>query len=275
MTSIHPKKIILCADDFGQSQAISEGILNLASQGRLSAISCMVNGPAWEAQCAKLRKYDEIGMGLHLNFTHGEPLSQEWQQHVGEVFSGLTTLLLKSIPPKVIHAEIKAQILKFKQELSIWPQFIDGHQHVHQLPSVAKELIQTVQYLNFKPWFRTTYDFHKVLSHPLVSLKQWALCILGGSQWHRRLNELGYSHNLDFSGDYRFTGRPHYQHLMHEFLQRIGDRGLIMCHPGLEDVESGDDPIAAYRLYEFEYLMSEDFIQDLDYFQIELVASPI
>lgn len=274
MTSIHPRKVILCADDYGQNQPICEGILNLASQGRLSAISCMVNGAVWENHCAKLRKYDEIGLGLHLNFTHGEPLSLEWRQAVGDEFPGLSTLLFKSIDADVIRAEIRAQICKFKQDLSMWPQFIDGHQHVHQLPNIAGELIQVVQNLNLNLWFRTTYNLKQVFQHPFVSLKQWALCGLGGEKWYARLQHLDYAYNLDFSGDYRFSGCPDYQKLMQDFLQRIGEQGLIMCHPGLADNDNGDDPIAAYREREYDYLMSDDFIQDLEYFQVELISKP-
>ena len=190
MPSEQPKKVILCADDFGQNQGISEGILNLASQGRLSAISCMVNRAAWQQQCASLRKYDEIGVGLHLNFTHGEPLSVEWQREVGDVFPSLSRLIFKSIPAKVICAEIEAQIAQFKQDTSVWPEFIDGHQHVHQLPSIRHCLLQVVQALDFKPWFRTTYGINQVLRHPFSSIKQWALLLLGGAQWPYCLKKL-------------------------------------------------------------------------------------
>ena len=35
--------MIICADDFGISEAVSEGILELLSQKRLTAVSCMLN----------------------------------------------------------------------------------------------------------------------------------------------------------------------------------------------------------------------------------------
>ena len=190
-----PKKIILCADDFGQNQGISEGILNLASQGRISAISCMVNTASWHPQCASLRKYDEIGLGLHLNFTHGEPLSVEWQREVGDVFPSLSALILKSISSKVIFAEIEAQIAQFKQDISAWPTFIDGHQHIHQLPLISDCLLQVIDDLDFKPWFRTTYGIQQVLRHPFSSIKQWVLCALGGARWAHRF-PCGSAHNL-------------------------------------------------------------------------------
>ena len=274
MPSEQSKKIILCADDFGQNQGISEGILNLASQGRISAISCMVNATAWQQQCASLRKYDEIGVGLHLNFTHGEPLSVEWQREVGDFFPSLSALIFKTIPSKVICAEIEAQIGQFKQDISVWPEFIDGHQHVHQLPLMSECLMQVVQSLDFKPWYRTTYGIQQVLHHPFSSIKQWVLCALGGARWAHRLKVMNHACNQDFSGDYRFSGMPNYQHLMQSFLSRIQTNGLIMCHPGVEDAEDVEDPISSYRTQEYDYLMSDEFVQDLERYQIQLISRP-
>jgi chitin disaccharide deacetylase len=274
MHSEQPKRVILCADDFGQNQGISEGILNLASQGRISAISCMVNATAWQQQSASLRKYDEIGVGLHLNFTHGEPLSVEWQREHGDLFPSLSRLIFKSISSTVISAEIEAQIRKFKQDMSKWPEFIDGHQHVHQLPLISECLLQVVQRLDFKPWFRTTYGTSQVLRHPFASIKQWALCGLGGAKWERHLRQLNYNYNTNFAGDYHFSGMHNYQHLMQGFLKRIQTNGLIMCHPGVEDAEDVEDPISNYRTQEYDYLMSDEFVQDQELYQIQLISRP-
>jgi predicted glycoside hydrolase/deacetylase ChbG (UPF0249 family) len=43
------KRIVLCADDFGQSAAISQGILQLVQAGRLSAVSCMTEADSWRS----------------------------------------------------------------------------------------------------------------------------------------------------------------------------------------------------------------------------------
>ena len=42
------KALILCADDFGLTDGISEAILDLAASGRVSAVSCMVEGEAFD-----------------------------------------------------------------------------------------------------------------------------------------------------------------------------------------------------------------------------------
>ncbi|MDR3497477.1 MAG: ChbG/HpnK family deacetylase, partial [Ancalomicrobiaceae bacterium] len=44
----------LCADDFGLSEGIDRGILALIADGRLSATSCMVAGPALATHAGEL-----------------------------------------------------------------------------------------------------------------------------------------------------------------------------------------------------------------------------
>ena len=41
------KKIILCADDFGISPGVNQGIINLAEKGHISATSVMVVYKNW------------------------------------------------------------------------------------------------------------------------------------------------------------------------------------------------------------------------------------
>lgn len=64
------KRIILCADDYGQNDVISQAILNLIKKKRLTAVSCMVAGVDWARHAAMLAKVqDQIDVGLHVNLT--------------------------------------------------------------------------------------------------------------------------------------------------------------------------------------------------------------
>ena len=67
--------VVLCADDFGLSDGVSAGILDLAEQGRISATSAMTNGAAWSRFGPELRSCaNVVGVGLHFNLTLGRPL---------------------------------------------------------------------------------------------------------------------------------------------------------------------------------------------------------
>ena len=68
------KPVVLCADDFGLTEGVSRGILELARMGRLSATSAMTNCPAFPRMAPGLADLDGVAVGLHLNLTTGEPL---------------------------------------------------------------------------------------------------------------------------------------------------------------------------------------------------------
>jgi chitin disaccharide deacetylase len=260
------KKLILCADDYGQNTQISEGILELAQMGRLSAVSCMVNGGDWPYEIEALKKCS-VDIGLHLNFTHGQALTFACQKIMGPCFPGLFPLLayelgFKKIDKSILFQEIKAQILKFKQDCGFFPDFIDGHQHVHQFSFIAPVLLEVVQSLDFKPWFRTTYTASHLSYLSATRWKSFSLYLLGGASFAKLLSSKGFRTHISFAGDYRF--RPHidYSKIFHNFLRQLPQGGLIMCHPGHLSNDASDK-IANIRPKEFEYLKSPQFSEAL------------
>ena len=62
------KNIVMCADDFGMSPSIDDGVLYLAQLGRLSATSCLTLGPTFSGQALAL-KQSGLQTGVHINFT--------------------------------------------------------------------------------------------------------------------------------------------------------------------------------------------------------------
>jgi predicted glycoside hydrolase/deacetylase ChbG (UPF0249 family) len=62
--------VVLCADDYAAHASVSQGILDLARRGRLSATSVMVLSERWPQDASPLRELsDRIDVGLHLDFT--------------------------------------------------------------------------------------------------------------------------------------------------------------------------------------------------------------
>ena len=259
------KSIILCADDFGQNTAISEGIIDLCQQGRLNAVSCMVNGEAFISHIEDL-KATGIPLGLHLNLTHGKALVS------GEYHFPLRVLLQavycsKKLNAADFYAEINAQIKAFKQMTGQYPKFIDGHQHVHQLPMIRDALIQAVSACEFKPWFRITYSHIKQIK----SLKAFALYILGGKAFAKKMTQLNMETCNGFAGEYPLNQGGKYRERLQSFLKQIPDGGLIMCHPGLAG-EDKQDKIAGIRLEEYQYFSSPEFLADLAEASINLAV---
>lgn len=285
------KEIWLCADDFAQSDMISMAILTLARQRLLNAISCLVNGAQWAEfypDLAELKSTHYIG--LHLNLTFGQPLSALWRKRYGNRFQGLGSLLKlaygRFLDLSVVAAEIQAQIDMFTQDMHIYPDFIDGHQHIQQLPVVRDALLSVYQRYDERRGFsqdssdgellpqacflRKTYngwrDFASIKSFP----KSQILALLGGIRWQRMLQKAQIASNDGFAGLYCFRGSPHYRAYFQNFLRKVTNGGLIMCHPGYP-TQDASDPLADFRHYELQYFISREFQQDLQQQEVSLI----
>jgi predicted glycoside hydrolase/deacetylase ChbG (UPF0249 family) len=69
-------RLTLCADDFALSRPISETIADLASEGRINAISCMAVCEGWERDSELLCNLPEsVQIGLHVTLTDEPPLT--------------------------------------------------------------------------------------------------------------------------------------------------------------------------------------------------------
>lgn len=261
------KKIILCADDYGLNAGISQAIRELLQVKRINATSCLVNSAEWRLEAQRLLEINTSAqVGLHLNFTEGRYLSCSDKAH-GSLKKMLLTSHLHAINRRVIKAEIKAQVSEFASTMQRLPAFIDGHQHVHQLPVIRTCLLEVCQEefgsTNF--WLRTTcpsldFDSYKRKSRII----NW----LGGRDFAKTLKAKGINHNTHFAGVYDFSLRTPYRSLFRHWLEKSENNTLIMCHPGLSC--EANDEIKEARLREFSYFNSDDFIQDLKNSQVEL-----
>lgn len=268
------RHIVLCADDFGQTESICNGILQLVAKKRLSAVSCMVNGKAFVQQAALLKLYQEqIDIGLHLNFTEGEPLSEPLRQQFNNSFPSLGTLskllLQRQLAPSAIETEIVSQIAQFEQALGHKPDFIDGHQHVHHFPQIRPALLKV-----YEQHFPTNAAYIRI--SVTTPLKWWEsfpkkhiIALTGALKLKKQLEQLSIPHNTSFEGIYNFKNAPQYRAFFQKFLRDIQNGGLIMCHPGLA-TEDTQDPLWHSRFHEFDYFASDAFLEDCADFKIAI-----
>jgi chitin disaccharide deacetylase len=261
------KSIVLCADDYGQAPAISQGIINLIEKARLSATSCMVNSEDWAEHAQWLLPYQQqIDIGLHFNLTEGRALSDEYQSRYGAHFQSLGVVLrralLRSLSQSAIEAELHAQIDCFQHAMGSMPRYIDGHQHVHQFPVVRSALFNV-----YEQRLRVHDVYIRLADEPLKwedfmqAFKMIMIQMTGAKALARLLSQKKIPHNLSFAGIYSFANAKQYPQLFPRFLEKIHDKGLIMCHPGLAD-STDEDAIAWSRYEEYQYFVSDKFIQD-------------
>ncbi|MBX9705849.1 MAG: ChbG/HpnK family deacetylase [Gammaproteobacteria bacterium] len=265
------KRVVMCADDFGQSPEISAGIIALIEQQRVTATSCIVTSNHW-MQCAPLLKSykNTVDLGLHFNLTEGQPLTAMPRLAPQGKFPGLKPLILLSSLRQISIAEIEqeltAQIEKFRDTVGCLPDYIDGHQQVHQFPIIRSALLNV--YKRFYP-DKTAYIRIVRIDKPRT-IKEMILRWLGSKELHQLVHAEDIPHNRTFAGVYSLKSTKDFRTLMQKFLAESKTRGIIMCHPGLAGNDEHDE-IAETRIKEFAYLASHDFIADCQQAQVELV----
>ncbi|HUD34437.1 MAG TPA: ChbG/HpnK family deacetylase, partial [Variovorax sp.] len=216
-----PVRIALCADDFALHPAVDDAVLRLAHQGRLGATSCMTTSPRWAESARGLRADapPTLSTGLHFNLTEGH----------GDAAPTLVAVLrdtyARRLPMAGVRERIVRQLDAFEQAMGRAPDFVDGHQHVHQLPGVRDALLDVLVE-------RYGDDADPSASAPgpspmpavrakVPARRGWGagkagvLAVLGGWWFRRRLDHLGIPHNTGFAGVYGFDaptpadyGRP-------------------------------------------------------------------
>lgn len=271
------KNILVCADDFGQNEAISAGILQLANNNRINAISCLVNMLGWQEKSTELHRLAKpIYLGLHFNLTDGQALSQQWRTNYSSSFQRLSHVIKQSygraLHKHIIMAELQAQFDAFTEKMGFYPDFIDGHQHIHQLPMIREVVVDFYQQKKLIAFCRSTLSKQKFLSLSSFPKRQ-LISLLGGIVFKKLLREHTIPTNSSFAGIYNFHKAHNYQYYFKQFLKISDHRGLIMCHPGHQSADF-NDPLYQYRHHEFNYLMSNDFLIDLKNEQCQLMDKP-
>ena len=252
------RKLVLCADDFGQSAAISAGIVALIADGRLTATSVMSESPYWPAAALKLARVRQCAdVGLHLNLTHPFPAASQVRSLSYWLVMSSLRLLSR---PRLTESFIR-QIDAFKRELGCLPDFIDGHQHVHAFPVIRSALSDAIAACwpagDSGPWLRSPERLIDDGDTPAKALVLRAACM--GFARHATQQGLRVSHR--FGGVYSLQPDGDFAGKMRHWLRSAPDGTLLMCHPGLA-VADPADPIHAARAHEYHYLASAEFLHD-------------
>lgn len=136
------KKLIINADDLGFSLGVNQAILRANTEGFLTHASLMANTEYFNNAVEEIiPKSKNLKVGVHVNLTCGKALSSNnILAKNGLIQSTFVQLLFLPKTKKNLQSlenEIEAQIVKIK-ETGISISHIDGHEHVHIIPSINK-----------------------------------------------------------------------------------------------------------------------------------------
>jgi len=268
MNAAAPRRIWLCADDYGISPGVNRAIRDLIERGRLNATSVMVVGPAIgrdevDALRSAASSSPRCAIGLHVTLTAPfRPLTMHFRPLDGGMFPGFRTLLrsaqLRRLDPEIIEAEVAMQLKTFRDIFGRCADFVDGHQHVQLYPQVRDGFLAAVKAHAPDAWVRQARR-NQPLAQRLNSPKALFLDFLS-TQFRRRASRAGIAYNRAFSGAYDYSRTPDYGALMQQFLDGMAEDGVVMCHPGfVDDVLVGLDPLTGTREVEHAYLAGEAF----------------
>jgi predicted glycoside hydrolase/deacetylase ChbG (UPF0249 family) len=259
------RHIILCADDYGISPAVSAAIRDLIARGRINATSVMVAAPSFNRDAAeKLRDIaaKRASAGLHVTLTGPfAPLSPDFEPlHEGAFLSLATTLRrahLRSLRPKLLIAEVSRQFEAFVAAFGRPPDFVDGHHHVHLFPQIRDAVLRATKDFAPDAWVRQCGQ----LSTRRRLTDHKALLLDGLSRRFRRLAaDHGLWTNPAFAGTYTFRSDAAYARLFATFLHGMPDGGVVMCHPGKVDAELKRlDHVTESREHEYAFFSGDAF----------------
>ncbi len=262
-----PRRIWLCADDYGISPGVNTAIRELVLQGRINATSVMVVTPTFtrsEALSLSILNAgtQRVAIGLHVTLTAPfKPLSDSYAPLQNGAFLPLTatlrTAMLRMLKPDKIAVEVAAQIKAFEAAFGRSPDFIDGHQHVHLFPQIRDAVLTVAKEHAPNAWIRQCGRLPSV-ARP-GDRKGWLLDQLSRT-FRKRASKLGLKVNPAFAGTYDFASKPNFSALFPTFLESLPDGSVVMCHPGHVDAELQRlDPLTTLREAEYEYFAGQAF----------------
>src|SRR6202051_5167230 len=263
-----PRRIWLCADDYGISPGVNRGIRDLIGRGRLNATSVMVVGHAIGRD--EVRALEDAAannprcaIGLHVTLTAPfRPLTMHFQPIDGGMFPAFPKLLraglLRRLGAEVIRAKLRVQLSAFNEMFGRAPDFVDGHQHAQLFPGVRDAFLTAVKEAAPDAWVRQG-GRNQPLAQRLGTPTAVFLDILS-AQFRTRASRANIAFNPGFAGAYDFSRQPDYGTLMRQFLDGLPEGGLIMCHPGFVDETLVSlDPLTGHREREYAFLAGEHF----------------
>lgn len=139
-------QLIVNADDLGFSPGTNEGIISACKNGIVTSTTVMVNLDYAEDGLRQLKvDAPHIGIGLHINLTHGRPVSSPERipslvDDTGNFYAETQLLeVALNYDGDELYEEIAAQIERFIALTGNPPTHLDSHYHIAFLHPLALE----------------------------------------------------------------------------------------------------------------------------------------
>lgn len=258
-----PINLIVNADDYGYFPCVSRGILEAVGSGKLTATGILSNGPDLNVQLGWLTTVAGLDIGVHLNLTHGLPLTGgmaeklfSWNGRFPDAYSMSLMILRGRIGIDEVRAEWRAQIEACQgRKLT----FLNSHEHIHMLPVLFQLTLELAQEYRI-PYVRLTR------AEWLLPLGFSAMVRNGLMQIMAAINQYRFTIQTPVLLGLSQSGKLDIEYLTKLFSRlEPGKTYELMCHPGhFNPSEITDPKLAAYHDWEKELaLLHSPKLQEL------------
>ncbi len=232
------------------TEAIDDGIVALMDMGRLTGASCMTLSPRWAAAGRRFTaaRQARCALGLHLDLTAFAERPLSLQRVIVHACTG-------RLDVACLRASMAHQFDVFEQALGRAPDYVDGHQHVHQLPQVRDALVGELlrRYpTGPRPWLRIS-DARRA-----QGFKGRLIGALGSAGLRRLAHQHGLNCTGRLLGVYDFQGgEAAFERHLRQCLPHARADSALMCHPAMR--LDPDEALGPAREAEFKVLGGEVF----------------
>jgi hopanoid biosynthesis associated protein HpnK len=244
------KRLIVNADDFGLTQKVNQAIVDGHRQGIITNTSLMANGQAFDSAVEMALASPSLGVGVHLNLTEGPSVAPAQAVSTlvdsrGRFYGGAGTLAKRvmtgSISLSEIETEFRAQIEK-AANAGIEISHLDGHKHIHFLPSIFQIVTRLARDCRIK-CVRHTFEHSPGLAQIRGAGSRQGVMKQFVKARFLALISLGQKKSLsraELSSPEYFFGVTQTGFLddnsLREIIRRLPDGASeLMCHPGYVD----------------------------------------
>lgn len=228
----------IIADDFGLCEKHDNVIIELIKHKKINAVSVMVHPDLKSSSRIDLLKVEKnLTIGLHLNFTIHLPNNKITNTSSRLL---LNNFILKN-NNKIIIQNIQYQINLFEEIFDKFPDFIDGHEHIHIFPNIFSALteILTARPLPRDFWVRspapsTLSDLYREYQNAGIKV---IIISFFGIIARKKLKSLNLKSNMNFFGFLKLnTTSKNFEKIYNKNLSLLKNNVTLMVHPG--DAES-------------------------------------
>jgi predicted glycoside hydrolase/deacetylase ChbG (UPF0249 family) len=241
-------RLIVNADDFGQTAGINRAVLELHKAGLVSSATLMSRAAATDQAIEIARATPTLGVGCHIVLTDGEPVLPPAQipslidpstnLFIPRLSVFLGRLFTGRIRAEEIEREATAQI-RYLQSRGLHVTHVDTHKHTHMFPRVLRPLLRGARacgiHLVRNP-FEPIWAIRATASTGFVRAAQVSCLRSLQSTWHRIISEEGFATT---DGTLGVTGTGALDTVtLHRLLDWIpAGTWELVTHPGYDDTD--------------------------------------